>query len=49
VWANGQADLWRKAGLVEVIQEPIVISLITPISGTTGPASQQVPAGLHRV
>jgi SAM-dependent methyltransferase len=26
VWANGQADLWRKAGLVEVVQEPIVLS-----------------------
>ena len=27
VWANGQADLWRRAGLVEVIEVPIVLSL----------------------
>jgi SAM-dependent methyltransferase len=26
VWANGQADLWRKAGLVEVVEVPIVLS-----------------------
>jgi SAM-dependent methyltransferase len=26
VWANGKADLWRKAGLVEVVEEPIVLS-----------------------
>jgi SAM-dependent methyltransferase len=26
VWANGQADLWRKAGLGEVAERPIVLS-----------------------
>ncbi len=26
VWANGQADLWRKAGLVDVVEVPIVLS-----------------------
>jgi hypothetical protein len=26
VWASGQAELWRKAGLVEVTEEPIVLS-----------------------
>ena len=26
VWANGQADLWRRAGLVEVVEVPIVLS-----------------------
>jgi SAM-dependent methyltransferase len=26
VWANGQADLWRKVGLVEVVEVPIVLS-----------------------
>jgi SAM-dependent methyltransferase len=26
VWANGQADLWRRVGLVEVVQVPIVLS-----------------------
>jgi len=26
VWANGQAELWRRAGLVEVVEVPIVLS-----------------------
>lgn len=26
VWAHGQADLWRQAGLVEVAEAPIVLS-----------------------
>jgi SAM-dependent methyltransferase len=26
VWANGQANLWRKTGLVNVIEAPIVLS-----------------------
>jgi SAM-dependent methyltransferase len=26
VWANGQADLWRKSGLVDVVEVPIVLS-----------------------
>jgi SAM-dependent methyltransferase len=26
VWANGQANLWRQAGLVEVVEVPIVLS-----------------------
>jgi hypothetical protein len=26
VWANGQADLWRKAGLADVVEVPIVLS-----------------------
>ena len=26
VWANGQVDLWRRAGLVEVVEVPIVLS-----------------------
>jgi hypothetical protein len=26
VWANGQAAVWRRIGLVSVIEEPIVIS-----------------------
>ena len=26
VWANGQADLWRRAGLVGVVEVPIVLS-----------------------
>jgi hypothetical protein len=26
VWANGQADLWRRVGLVEVVEMPIVLS-----------------------
>lgn len=26
VWANGQADLWRKVGLVAVVEIPIVLS-----------------------
>jgi 2-polyprenyl-3-methyl-5-hydroxy-6-metoxy-1,4-benzoquinol methylase len=26
VWANGQANLWRRAGLVEVVEVPIVLS-----------------------
>ena len=26
VWANGQAELWRKAGLAEVIEVPTVLS-----------------------
>ncbi|MDQ4054945.1 MAG: class I SAM-dependent methyltransferase [Actinomycetota bacterium] len=26
VWANGQAKLWRRAGLVEVVEVPIVLS-----------------------
>lgn len=25
VWAHGQADLWRQTGLVEVVEEPIVL------------------------
>jgi hypothetical protein len=26
VWANGQAELWRKVGLAEVVEVPIVLS-----------------------
>ncbi len=26
VWANGQAELWRKSGLIEVVEAPIVLS-----------------------
>ena len=26
VWTNGQANLWRKAGLVDVVEMPIVLS-----------------------
>ena len=26
VWANGQADLWRKVGLVDVVEVPMVLS-----------------------
>lgn len=26
VWANGQADLWRQVGLIEVVEVPIVLS-----------------------
>jgi SAM-dependent methyltransferase len=26
VWANGQAELWRKSGLIEVMEVPIVLS-----------------------
>ncbi len=26
VWANGQAAVWRRIGLVSVVEEPIVIS-----------------------
>jgi SAM-dependent methyltransferase len=26
VWANGQAEVWRRIGLVSVVEEPIVIS-----------------------
>ena len=26
VWANGQADLWRQVGLVDVVEVPIVLS-----------------------
>ena len=26
VWANGQAELWRKSGLIEVVEVPIVLS-----------------------
>ena len=26
VWANGQANLWRKTGLIDVIEVPIVLS-----------------------
>jgi SAM-dependent methyltransferase len=26
VWAHGQADLWRKVGLVDVVEAPIVLS-----------------------
>jgi hypothetical protein len=26
VWTNGQANLWRKTGLVDVIEVPIVLS-----------------------
>jgi SAM-dependent methyltransferase len=26
VWPNGQADLWRKVGLIEVVEIPIVLS-----------------------
>jgi SAM-dependent methyltransferase len=27
VWANGQANLWRQVGLIEVVEVPIVLSL----------------------
>jgi SAM-dependent methyltransferase len=27
VWANGQANLWRRVGLVEVVEVPMVLSL----------------------
>lgn len=27
VWANGQANLWRQVGIVEVVEVPIVLSL----------------------
>jgi hypothetical protein len=26
VWANGQAEIWRRTGLVNVVEVPIVIS-----------------------
>jgi SAM-dependent methyltransferase len=47
VWANGQADLWRKAGLVGRCRSSS--ASITLISRTTGPASRPGRRGSHSI